>query len=161
MLLAVRAVAVLEEVAVGHEAVHAVLDGRADHALLHLLPVGVVDAAAQGLSVDSATAQGSLVFFQMIRHFGMFEQFARVAGQPATCSGSTVGRWSAATKNVVSVRERHGWLKQNLDVKDWLEIEDVLDGEYGTPLLVEVLDADDEEILMREDVTLKTDISDW
>ncbi len=32
---------------------------------------------------------------------------------------------------------------------------------YGTPLLVEVLDADDEEILLREDVTLKTDISDW
>ena len=32
---------------------------------------------------------------------------------------------------------------------------------YGAPLLVEVLDADDEEILVREDVTLKTDISDW
>jgi hypothetical protein len=32
---------------------------------------------------------------------------------------------------------------------------------YGTALLVEVLDADDEEILVREDVTLKTDISDW
>ena len=32
---------------------------------------------------------------------------------------------------------------------------------YGTPLLVEVLDADDEEILVREDVTLKIDISDW
>ena len=32
---------------------------------------------------------------------------------------------------------------------------------YGTPLLVEVLDADDEEILAHEDVTLKIDISDW
>jgi hypothetical protein len=32
---------------------------------------------------------------------------------------------------------------------------------YGTPLLVEVLDADDEEILVREDATLKIDISDW
>ena len=32
---------------------------------------------------------------------------------------------------------------------------------YGTPLLVEVLDADDEGILLRQDVTLKTDISDW
>jgi hypothetical protein len=32
---------------------------------------------------------------------------------------------------------------------------------YGTPLQVEVLDADDEEILAREDVSLKTDISDW
>ena len=32
---------------------------------------------------------------------------------------------------------------------------------YGTPLLVEVLDADDEEVLVREDVTLKIDISDW
>lgn len=32
---------------------------------------------------------------------------------------------------------------------------------YGTLLLIEVLDADDEEILVREDVTLKTDISDW
>jgi hypothetical protein len=32
---------------------------------------------------------------------------------------------------------------------------------YGAPLLVEVLDADDEEILVREDVTLKIDISDW
>jgi len=32
---------------------------------------------------------------------------------------------------------------------------------YGTPLLVAVLDADHEEMLVREDVTLKTDISDW
>ena len=32
---------------------------------------------------------------------------------------------------------------------------------YGTPLQVEVLDADDEEILAREDVTLKIEISDW
>ncbi len=32
---------------------------------------------------------------------------------------------------------------------------------YGTPLQVEVLDADDEEILVREDVTLKIEISDW
>lgn len=32
---------------------------------------------------------------------------------------------------------------------------------YGTRLLVEVLDADDEEILVREDVTLKIEISDW
>lgn len=32
---------------------------------------------------------------------------------------------------------------------------------YGAPLVVEVLDADDEGILVREDVTLKTDISDW
>jgi hypothetical protein len=32
---------------------------------------------------------------------------------------------------------------------------------YGTPLIVEVLDADDEELLAREDVELKIDISDW
>ena len=32
---------------------------------------------------------------------------------------------------------------------------------YGAPLVVEVLDADDEEILVREDVTLKIEISDW
>ncbi len=32
---------------------------------------------------------------------------------------------------------------------------------YGAPLVVEVLDADDEEILVREDVTLKVEISDW
>ncbi len=32
---------------------------------------------------------------------------------------------------------------------------------YGAPLLVEVVDADDEEILVREDVTLKIEISDW
>jgi hypothetical protein len=32
---------------------------------------------------------------------------------------------------------------------------------YGTPLVVEVLDADDEEVLVREDVTLKIEISDW
>jgi hypothetical protein len=32
---------------------------------------------------------------------------------------------------------------------------------YGTSLMVEVLDADDEEILVREDVTLKIEISDW
>jgi len=32
---------------------------------------------------------------------------------------------------------------------------------YGAPLLVEVLDADNEEVLVREDITLKIDISDW
>jgi len=32
---------------------------------------------------------------------------------------------------------------------------------YETPLIVEVLDADDEELLVREDVNLKIDISDW
>lgn len=32
---------------------------------------------------------------------------------------------------------------------------------YGTPLVIEVLDADDEELLAREDVELKIDISDW
>jgi hypothetical protein len=32
---------------------------------------------------------------------------------------------------------------------------------YGSPLVVEVLDADDEEILVREDVTLRIEISDW
>ena len=32
---------------------------------------------------------------------------------------------------------------------------------YGTPLLIEVLDMDDEEILAREEVTLKIEITDW
>jgi len=32
---------------------------------------------------------------------------------------------------------------------------------YGTPLVVEVLDADDEELLAREEVALKIDISEW
>lgn len=32
---------------------------------------------------------------------------------------------------------------------------------YGSPLAVEVIDADDEELLAREDVELKVDISDW
>jgi hypothetical protein len=32
---------------------------------------------------------------------------------------------------------------------------------YGTPLVVLVLDADDEEILAREEITLKVDINDW
>ncbi len=32
---------------------------------------------------------------------------------------------------------------------------------YGTPLSIEVLDADDDEVLVREDVTLNIDISDW
>ena len=32
---------------------------------------------------------------------------------------------------------------------------------FGTPLIVEVLDADDEELLTREDVELKIEISDW
>lgn len=32
---------------------------------------------------------------------------------------------------------------------------------YGAPLVVEVVDADDEEILAREDVTLKIEINDW
>ena len=33
--------------------------------------------------------------------------------------------------------------------------------EYGTKLTVQILDADDEEILGREEVQLKTEISDW
>ena len=32
---------------------------------------------------------------------------------------------------------------------------------YGTPLMVEVLDADNEEILDREEITLKVDIDEW
>ena len=32
---------------------------------------------------------------------------------------------------------------------------------FGTPLLVEVLDADDEQQLVREDIVLKTDITEW
>ena len=32
---------------------------------------------------------------------------------------------------------------------------------HGTPLVVEVLDADDEELLARQDVELKIDITDW
>ena len=32
---------------------------------------------------------------------------------------------------------------------------------YGTKLVVQILDADDEEILGREEVQLKTEISDW
>ncbi len=32
---------------------------------------------------------------------------------------------------------------------------------YGTPLVVEVLDADDEELLAREEVSLKIEITDW
>ena len=32
---------------------------------------------------------------------------------------------------------------------------------YGTPLVVEVLDADDEQLLAREDVELKIEITDW
>lgn len=32
---------------------------------------------------------------------------------------------------------------------------------YGTPLLVELLDADDEELLAREETSLKMDITDW
>ena len=32
---------------------------------------------------------------------------------------------------------------------------------YGTTLIVEVLDADDEEILDREEITLKVDIDEW
>ena len=32
---------------------------------------------------------------------------------------------------------------------------------HGTPLVVEVLDADNEELLAREEVELKIDITDW
>ena len=33
--------------------------------------------------------------------------------------------------------------------------------EYGTQLVVQVIDADDEEILAREEVQLKIELSDW
>lgn len=52
-----------------------------------------------------------------------------------------------ANENVVTVQLKMAEPKQQLD--------------YGSPLTVLVLDADDEEILAREDVQLKVDIDEW
>jgi len=65
-------------------------------------------------------------------------------------------RWSSKHREPVTVEPGGEALTVQLEI-----IEPRLELAYNAPLEVLVIDADDEEILAREEITLKVEINDW